>query len=149
MIFIRIFGIHGFYATATLLNMSLSPAIYMGLTDAADGGCRGGLDFASMYAIRSVGQYDVTFQAYRLSGADRRPLLMTTGTSTARVWTLNPSIDNAVKGGHMLNATEYLLLLPRKVNALSQSARYHIRNIGKIRRFPRKLSMPSLRLAWT
>ena len=40
---------------------------------------------------------------------------MTTGTSIARVWTLNPSIDNAVKGGHMFNATDYLLLLPRKV----------------------------------
>ena len=42
-----------FYATATLLNMSLSPAMNMWLTDAADGGCGGGLDFAPMHAIRS------------------------------------------------------------------------------------------------
>ena len=44
---------------ATLLNMSLSPAINMWLTDATDGGCGGGLDFAPMHAIRSVGQCDV------------------------------------------------------------------------------------------
>ena len=34
--FFRIFGIHSFYATATLLNMSLSPAMNMWLTDAAE-----------------------------------------------------------------------------------------------------------------
>ena len=39
--------------------MSLSPAINMWLTDAADGGCGGRLDFAPMHAIRSVGQCDV------------------------------------------------------------------------------------------
>ena len=44
---------------ATLLNMSLSPAMKMWLTDAADGGCGGGLDFAPMHAIRSVGLCDV------------------------------------------------------------------------------------------
>ena len=55
----RIFGIHSFYTTASLLNMSLSPAMNMWLTDAADGGCGGGLDFAPMHAIRSVGQRDV------------------------------------------------------------------------------------------
>ena len=80
--FCRIFGIHSFYATATLLNRSLSPAMNMWLTDAADGGCGGGLDFAPMHAICSVGQCDVhTFLAYRLAGAARRPLLMNTGTS--------------------------------------------------------------------
>ena len=31
----------------------------MWLTDAANGGCGGGLDFASMHAIRSVGQCDI------------------------------------------------------------------------------------------
>ena len=55
----------------------------MMLTHAADGGCGGGLDFAIMHALRSVGQCDVTFQAHRLAGADRMPLLMTTGTSTS------------------------------------------------------------------
>ena len=44
---------------ATLLNMSLSPAMNMWLTDAVDDGCGGGLDFAPMHAIRSVGQCDV------------------------------------------------------------------------------------------
>ena len=78
--FFCIFGIHSFYATATLFNMSLSPAMNMWLTDAADGGCGGGFDFAPMHAKRSVDQCDVTFQAYRLAGAARRPLLMTTGT---------------------------------------------------------------------
>ena len=53
------FGIHSFYATATLLNMSLSPAMNMWLTDGVDGGCGGGLDFAPMHALRSVGQCDV------------------------------------------------------------------------------------------
>ena len=57
--FCRIFGIHDFYATATLLNMSLSPPMNMWLTDAADGGCGGGLDFVPMHAIRPVGQCDV------------------------------------------------------------------------------------------
>ena len=45
--FFRIFGIHSFYGTATLLNIW----ICMQWTDAADGGCGGGLDFASMHAI--------------------------------------------------------------------------------------------------
>ena len=66
--FFRIFGIHSFYATATLLNNIYE---YACNEHAADGGCGGGLDFA-----------------YRVAGASRRPLLMTTGT---RVWTLNPS----------------------------------------------------------
>ena len=61
---------------ATLLNMSLSPAMNMWLTDAADGGCGGGLHFAPMHAIRFVGQCDVNITA-------RMPLLMTTGTSTS------------------------------------------------------------------
>ena len=39
--------------------MSLSPAMNMWLTDAADGGCGGGLDFAPMHAICSVGQSDL------------------------------------------------------------------------------------------
>ena len=51
--FFRIFGIHSFYATATLLNMSLSPAMNMWLTDAADGGCADGLDFAPNRVSRS------------------------------------------------------------------------------------------------
>ena len=57
--FFRIFRIHSFYTTATLLNMSLSPAMNMWLTDAADGGRGGGLDFAPMHAIRSVGLCDI------------------------------------------------------------------------------------------
>ena len=50
----------------------------MWLTDAADGGCGSGMNVAPMHAIRSVGQCDVTFQAYCLAGAARRPLLITT-----------------------------------------------------------------------
>ena len=42
VIFFRIFGIHSFYAAATLLNIW----ICMQWTDAADGGCGGNLDFA-------------------------------------------------------------------------------------------------------
>ena len=61
-------GIHTFYATTTLLNIW----ICMQWTDAADGGCGGGFDFAPMHATR-------------------RPLLMTTCT---QVWTLNPSNNN-------------------------------------------------------
>ena len=69
--FFRIFGIHSFYATATLFNLSLNHAKNLWLADAADGGCGGRLDFAPMHAIRSVGQCDVNI-----------PSLMTTGTST-------------------------------------------------------------------
>ena len=39
------FGIHSFYATATDEYMN------MHATDAADGGCGGGLDFAPMHAV--------------------------------------------------------------------------------------------------
>ena len=46
------------------------------LTDAADGGCGGGLDFAP-------GQCDVNIPRLSPAGAVRRPLLMTTGTSTS------------------------------------------------------------------
>ena len=77
--FFRIFGIHTFYATATLL----STWICMPWTDAADGGCGGGLDFA-----------------YRLAAAARRPLLMTTGPP---VWTLNPSGYNLPYTGILRN----------------------------------------------
>ena len=49
VIFFRIFGIHSFYATATLLNVW----IYM-RTDAADGGCGGGLDFAPSLVVSRV-----------------------------------------------------------------------------------------------
>ncbi len=45
--FFSYFGIHSFYATATLLNI----LICMQWTDAADSGCGGGLDFAPMHAI--------------------------------------------------------------------------------------------------
>ena len=62
--FSRIFGIHAFYTTATLLNIYE----YACHEHAADGGCGG--------------------------AAARRPLLITTGTSTARVWTLNTSVYN-------------------------------------------------------
>ena len=55
----RIFGIQCFYATATLLNIWIS----MQWTDAADGGCGGGLDFAPMHAILSVGQCDVNISS--------------------------------------------------------------------------------------
>ena len=54
--FFRIFGIHSFYVTATLLNISLS---------------------------RATDMVTQTFQAYRLAAAARRPLLMTTGMSTS------------------------------------------------------------------
>ena len=50
--------------------MSLSPAMNMWLTDAADGGCGGGLDFAPMHAIPSAGQCDVNIA--RLSPSGRR-----------------------------------------------------------------------------
>ena len=59
------FGINSFHATATLLNMSLSPA----RTDAADGGCGGGLHFAPMHAIRSVGQCDVNIPSLSPRGS--------------------------------------------------------------------------------
>ena len=53
--FFRIFGIHSFYTTATLLNIWICMKQW---TDAADGGCGGGLDFAPPWpcnaAIRSV-----------------------------------------------------------------------------------------------
>ena len=42
---------------------------------------------------------------YRLAGAARRPLLMTTGTL---VWTLNPSLDNYIK------SAEVCLLLSKR-----------------------------------
>ena len=45
--FLCIFGIHSFYAKATLLNIW----ICMQWTDAYDGGFGGGLDFAPMHAI--------------------------------------------------------------------------------------------------
>ena len=45
--FFHIFGIHGFYATATLLNIW----ICMRWADAANDGCGGGLDFAPMHAV--------------------------------------------------------------------------------------------------
>ena len=58
---------------ATLLNMSLSPAMNMWLTDAADGGCGGGggggLDFAPMHAIRSVGQGDINIPSLSPRGS--------------------------------------------------------------------------------
>ena len=57
--FFRIFGIQRFYATATLLNMSLSPA---------------------------TASVTYTLQAYRLATGARRPLLMTTGASTTTGW---------------------------------------------------------------
>ena len=63
--FSRIFGIHTFYATATLLN------IWICMQWTCSGSCEGGLDFV-----------------YRLATATRMPLLMTTGT---RVLTFNHS----------------------------------------------------------
>ena len=49
--------------------MSLSPAMNMWLTDAADGGCEGVLDFAPMHAIRSVGQCDVNIPSLSPRGS--------------------------------------------------------------------------------
>ena len=72
VIFFRIFGIHSFYATATLLNMSLSPAMNIWVTDAADGGCGGGMDFAPMYAIRSVGQCDLNIPSLSPRGSSSK-----------------------------------------------------------------------------
>ena len=60
--------------TDTLLNMSVSPAMNARMTEAADCGCGGGLDFAPMHAIRSVGQCDIPSLSPRGGGA-RRPLL--------------------------------------------------------------------------
>ena len=64
--FFHIFGIHTFYARATLLNIW----ICMQWTDAADCGWGGGLDFAPMHAIRSVGQCDINIPS--LSPRGRR-----------------------------------------------------------------------------
>ena len=61
--------IYSCYATATLLNMSLSHVMNMWLTDAADGGCGGELDFAPMHAIRCVGQCDVNSQSLSPRGS--------------------------------------------------------------------------------
>ena len=69
MIFFRIFGIISFYAPATLLNMSLSLAMHVWLTDAADGGCGGGLDFAPMHAIRFIGQCGVNIPSLSPRGS--------------------------------------------------------------------------------
>ena len=49
--------------------MSLSPAMNMWLTDAADGGCGGGLDFAPILAICSVGQCDVNIPSLSPRGS--------------------------------------------------------------------------------
>ena len=62
-----------FFVFLAFILFTLQPLCWI-YEHAADGGCGGGLDFA-----------------YRLEGADRRPLLMTTGT---RMWTLNPSVNN-------------------------------------------------------
>ena len=67
--FFFVFWHHRFYATATLLNMSLSPAMNMWLTDEGDGGCGGRLDFAPMHAIRSVGQCDVNIPSLSPRGS--------------------------------------------------------------------------------
>ena len=50
-------------------QLRLSPAMNMWLTDAADGGCGGGLDFAPMDAMRSVGQCDVNIPSLSPRGS--------------------------------------------------------------------------------
>ena len=85
------FCIHSFYDTATLLNMSLSPAMNMWLTDAADGGCGGGLDFAPMRAMRSVGQCDINIPSLSTRGSRSNAVANDYRHEYwARVWTLNP-----------------------------------------------------------
>ena len=72
VIFFRIFGIHSFFGYGHFIEyVTTSPAMNMWLADAADSGCVGvgGLDFAPMYAIRSVGQCDVNFPSLSPRGS--------------------------------------------------------------------------------
>ena len=77
------FGIHSFDAMTTLLSMSLSPAMNMWLTNAADGGCGADWTLHTCMQYAPSASVTYTFQVYRLAGAARCPLLMTTGTSTS------------------------------------------------------------------
>ena len=67
----------------------------MWLTDAADGGCGGGLDFAPMHAICSVDQCDINIPSLSPRGSRSKAIANDYRLPVrvlAQVWTLNPSI---------------------------------------------------------
>ena len=72
--------VKGLFARREVQNVILD----MWLTDAADGGCGGGVDFAPMHAIRSVGQCDVNIPSLSPRGSRSKAIANeTTGTSTS------------------------------------------------------------------
>ena len=68
---------------SVILRTRYCPAMNMWLTDAAAGGCGGGLDFAPKHAIRSVGQCDVNIPSLSPRGRCSKAVLMTPGMSTS------------------------------------------------------------------
>ena len=70
--------------------MSLSPPMNTWLTDAADGGCGGGLDFAPMHAIRSIGQFDVNIPSLSPRGSSSKVVANDYGTSTSECVDFEP-----------------------------------------------------------